>query len=215
MPISAPAKTPVHALLFDLGGVIVETSVDTMLRNLQAYSKFSLAQIRAAFTADAPYQQFERGEITTAQYYDHLAQTLRLNANHAQIEAGWNGILRGEIGETVQRLQALRARFGAKVPLYAFSNTNSAHQLAWPVTCPHVNTLFDQIFTSHTLGLRKPEPAAYHKVVQHIGLPAASILFFDDLQPNVDAGRAAGLQAVRVHGPADVALTLRQAGFLA
>ena len=215
MPISAPAKTPVHALLFDLGGVIVETSVDTMLRNLQAYSKFSLAQIRAAFTADAPYQQFERGEITAAQYYDHLAQTLHLNASHAQIEAGWNGILRGEIGETVQRLQALRARFGAKVPLYAFSNTNSAHQLAWPVTCPHVNTLFDQIFTSHTLGLRKPEPAAYHKVVQHIGLPAASILFFDDLQPNVDAGRAAGLQAVRVHGPADVALTLRQAGFLA
>ena len=214
MPISAPAKTPVHALLFDLGGVIVETSVDTMLRNLQAYSKFSLAQIRAAFTADAPYQQFERGEITTAQYYDHLAQTLHLNASHAQIEAGWNGILRGEIGETVQRLQALRARFGAKVPLYAFSNTNSAHQLAWPVTCPHVNTLFDQIFTSHALGLRKPEPAAYHRVVQHIGLPAASILFFDDLQPNVDAGRAAGLQAVRVHGPADVALTLQQAGFL-
>ena len=210
--VKPPTQAPVQALLFDLGGVIVNTSADTMLRAWAAYSRLSFDQLKAAFTGDQPYQQFERGEIAAAQFYDHLAQTLQLNASHAQIEAGWNAIFLGEISPTVQRIQALRTRFGAKLPLYAFSNTNAVHKKAWPATCPNVNTLFDQIFTSHALGLRKPELAAYNQVVQNIGLPAASILFFDDSHANVDAALAAGLQAVRVNGPADVEQALQQVG---
>ena len=214
MPVSAPVKTPVHALLFDLGGVIVDIDLQQVLQTWAAYSTLSLDEIRAAFTHDAPYQQFERGEIPAAAFYDHVALTLRLSASHAQIEAGWNAIFKGEITATVQRLKALRTRHGSRLPLYGFSNTNAVHQQAWPTTCPNVNTLFERLFTSHTLGLRKPEPAAYHQVVQHIGLPASTVLFFDDSPTNVDAAWAAGLQAVHVHGPADVAHALQQAGLL-
>ena len=214
LSVAAPANAQVQALLFDLGGVIVDIDLQRVLQPWAAYSALTLDDIRAAFTQDTPYQQFERGEIPAAAYYDHLAQTLRLSASHAQIEAGWNAIFKGEITATVQRLQALRTRHGSRLPLYGFSNTNAAHQQAWPATCPNVNTLFDCLFTSHTLGLRKPEPAAYRQVVQHIGLPASSVLFFDDSPTNVDAARAAGLQAVRVHGPTDVAQALQQAGLL-
>lgn len=211
---ATPATTPVQALLFDLGGVIVDIDLQRVFQTWAAYSTLGLDQLRAAFTQDVPYQQFERGQIPAATYYDHLAQTLRLTASHAQIEAGWNAIFKGEITATVQRIQALRTRHGSRLPLYGFSNTNAAHQQAWPATCPNVNTLFDRLFTSHTLGLRKPEPAAYQQVLQHMGVPAGSVLFFDDSPTNVDAALAAGLQAVRVHGPADVAQALQQAGLL-
>ena len=207
-------QAPVQALLFDLGGVIVDIDMHRVFKTWAAYSPLRWNEIQATFTQDTPYHQLERGEIEAAAYYDHVAQTLRLSASHAQIEAGWNAIFKGEITATVQRIQALRARHGSRLPLYGFSNTNAAHQQAWPATCPNVNTLFDRLFTSHTLGLRKPEPAAYQQVLQHMVVPAGSVLFFDDSPTNVDAALAAGLQAVRVHGPADVAQALQQAGLL-
>ena len=37
-----------------------------------------------------------------------------------------------------------------------------------------------------------------------IGLAPGSILFFDDLAENVEGARAAGMQAVQVHGIEDI-----------
>jgi glucose-1-phosphatase len=45
-------------------------------------------------------------------------------------------------------------------------------------------------------------------VLQAIGLPAPQVLLFDDLQPNVQAARALGLQAVLVRSPEDVRAAL-------
>ena len=49
---------------------------------------------------------------------------------------------------------------------------------------------FEKIFVSSTIGLRKPDAEAFHFVVGEIGVPAGRIVFFDDLQENVDAARA-------------------------
>ena len=48
-----------------------------------------------------------------------------------------------------------------------------------------------------------------------IGVPLASILFFDDLLENVEGARAAGLNVVHVRGPVDVRDALRHEGMIA
>jgi len=65
------------------------------------------------------------------------------------------------------------------------------------------------VFTSHEIGHRKPHPATFEHVLAAIDAPAAEVLLFDDLAPNVAAAQALGLQAVLVKGPEDVRSALR------
>jgi putative hydrolase of the HAD superfamily len=61
---------------------------------------------------------------------------------------------------------------------------------------------------SSTIGLRKPDAAAFRFVVKAIGVRAERILFFDDVLENVEGARACGLQTVHVRSRSDVAHAL-------
>lgn len=197
-------RTP-QALLFDLGGVLVDIDFGRAISAWAPYSALSPAELRTRFTYDFQYERHERGEIDAAEYFEHLAKTLQLDATHEQIEHGWTAIFVGEVRQTRVLVEGMRGI----LPCYAFTNTNATHMAAWSKLFPGVVDAFDKIFTSHELGLRKPERAAFDRICQLTGTPASSIVFFDDLPENVHAAKVAGLQAVLVRSPDDVAASLR------
>ena len=93
-----------------------------------------------------------------------------------------------------------------------FSNTNNAHAEYFSVIHADVLGHFREIFLSSSIGLRKPDAEAYDHVVKSIGLPAGRIVFFDDLDENVESARARGLKAVHVTSSGDVADALTALG---
>ena len=198
------------ALLFDLGGVLVDIDFKRALDAWAPYSSFSRAELATAFKADAQYERHERGEIDAPAYFEHLASTLRLVATQEVIERGWNAIFVGEITSTRLALEALRG----VVPCYAFTNTNASHMAEWTRQFPEVVAALDRIFASHQLGLRKPEKLAFEHVCELAGVQPSSIVFFDDLAENVAGAVKAGLQGVHVRGPQDVLKALHSFGFL-
>jgi epoxide hydrolase-like predicted phosphatase len=202
------ASEPPKALVFDLGGVLIDIDFTRALEAWAPHSSLSLAQLRQAFKHDMQYQQHERGEIDAAQYFDHLAATLQLNAPREEISRGWNAIFVGEIVEARKLVEAMREA----VPCYAFTNTNASHMATWTQLFPGVASAFDRIFASHELGLRKPEPAAFERVCQLIRVKAAATVFFDDLPDNVQAASQFGLQAFLVRSPKDIVHSLRSVG---
>src|SRR6202000_1411547 len=98
------------------------------------------------------------------------------------------------------------------LPLYAFSNTNGPHIAHFTKAFADMLGHFREVFLSSTIGLRKPDAAAYDHVVQAIGVPAERIVFFDDLDENVRGARERGLKAVRVTSSDDVAAALETLG---
>jgi len=198
----------VRALLFDLGGVVLDIDFNRAFEHWQPVSRLSLDEIKAGFRFDDAYQQHERGEITAAQYFTHLCNTLQLQEGHACIAEGWNAIFLGEISETLAMIQSARRQ----LPCYAFTNSNTAHQAAWSAMFPEVVQAFDRIFVSSDMGCRKPERQAFDHIARDIRVDPQAILFFDDLAENVAGAQAAGLQAVHVRGPADVRAALIEAG---
>jgi putative hydrolase of the HAD superfamily len=75
------------------------------------------------------------------------------------------------------------------------SNTNVLH---WRImndpTDPHYAVLsaLDYQFASHLIGARKPDERAYEHVERETRTPARAILFFDDVEENVEAARRRG-----------------------
>lgn len=200
--------TAVKALLFDLGGVVFEFDFAYALAHWAPRSALAPDALRQAFSHDEDYQRHERGELSSAQYFDTLRTKLLLQASDADIEAGWNAIFRSEISQTLDLIAAARHRY----PCFAFSNTNRSHHAAWRAAYPRIEATFDRVFVSSDIGLRKPERAAFEHVCREIGLPPTALLFFDDLEENVAGARACGLQAVRVTSPVDVRDALRRLG---
>ena len=196
---------PIEALLFDLGGVIVELDWERVFDHWARCAGKPLAPIRAGFGFDVPYQRHERGEIGAADYYESLRRSLQLDITDAQFDAGWKALFVDTIPETVKMIRAIRGH----IPLYLFSNSNAAHQEAWAARFADALEPFEKVFVSSEIGRRKPTRESFEHVAHEIGVSPASILFFDDMVENVEGARAAGLQAVHVRSPQDVRDALR------
>lgn len=198
------------ALLFDLGGVLVDIDFGRALKSWAVHSDLSFEELKREFRFDSQYEQHERGEMRANDYFDHLASTLKLTGTRADVERGWNAIFVGEIEATRKLVEAART----SIPCFAFSNTNASHMATWSKRFPEVANAFDQVFTSHEIGLRKPERAAFEHICRKTGYEAEAFLFFDDLPENVHAAAEVGLQAVLVRSPKDVADALAGYGWV-
>jgi putative hydrolase of the HAD superfamily len=98
------------------------------------------------------------------------------------------------------------------MPIYAFSNTNPPHVAHFSRTYADVLGHFREMYLSSSIGLRKPDAAAFDHVVNAIGVPAQRIVFFDDSAGNIEGARARGLIGVHVTSTEDVARTLAEIG---
>ena len=99
---------------------------------------------------------------------------------------------------------------GARIPIYAFSNSNVMHQVFWERKYAKTLGLFREVFVSCDLGLRKPESAAFRHVMAAIGTAPENVLFFDDTRENVDAARDIGMSAIQVGSITDIRTNVRE-----
>ncbi len=190
----------IDALLFDLGGVILEIDFNRVFEAWGAHSGVPAAVIRSRFQFDAVYESHERGQITAPAYFESLRASLGIDISDAQFTAGWNAIFRGEVPGVAALLRQLKER----LPLYVFSNTNATHHAYWAREFAGTLGYFQNVFVSSDLGRRKPEPEAFAVVASAIGMPFENILFFDDTDENVHSARRLGMHAVHVTSVADV-----------
>ena len=200
--------TPAHlspgsadALLFDLGRVVIDIDFSKALACWAAHAGCEPAAIAARFVRDQAYQDHEMGKLSDEAYFGGLRTSLGIALTDAQFLEGWNAIFAGEMPE----IDDLLARAGKRLPLYAFSNTNRPHVAHFSIAYASVLRHFRQLYLSSSIGLRKPDRAAYDHVIGAMGLPASRIVFFDDLAENIEGARACGLRAVHVRSSRDIA----------
>jgi enolase-phosphatase E1 len=116
-----------------------------------------------------------------------------------------DGTLKGHVYPDTP--EALHRWHAAGIPVHIYSSGSIAaqklifgHSLAGDLT-PLLSGYFDT-----TTGPKR-EPASYTRIAAALGLPPGDILFVSDMAPEIDAARAAGLQARlidRAGGPADL-----------
>ena len=196
----ASTEASTEALLFDLGGVVFGIDFEKAFSRWAEYAGVPVESIVARYRVDAWYERHERGEIEAAEYFDALRNTLGIGISDEEFAIGWNAIFEAEFAGAFELFERLSAR----MPIYAFSNSNAMHQGHWERKYAKTLDLFHDVFVSCELGLRKPDAAAFRQVSESIGIRPESILFFDDTLENVDGARGVGMSAVRVGEFADI-----------
>lgn len=195
----------VDALLFDLGGVVIEIDFDRVFSHWALSSDQSLEIIKSRFAFDSNYERHERGEIDAAEYFASLRKSMGINITDEEFIAGWNSLY---VGET-PGVSTLLSKVGEKLSIYAFTNSNFTHQLVWSKKFKQVLSLFREVFVSSEIGKRKPEPAAFHTISCEIGVQPENIMFFDDSPENIVGAKKVGMQTVHVRSPKDIEIGLK------
>ncbi|MGA7811096.1 HAD family hydrolase [Bradyrhizobium sp.] len=196
------------ALLFDLGRVVLDIDFSRAIACWAGHAGLEHSDVATRFVIDEAYHHHEVGKISDPDFFDSLRRSLGVALTDAQLLEGWNAIFTGEMPDVADLLP----RAARRMPLYAFSNTNPPHVAHFSVEYADLLGHFREVYLSSTIGLRKPDPAAYDHVVKAIGVPASRIVFFDDLAENIEAARAFGLKAVHVRSSNDIADALSALG---
>jgi glucose-1-phosphatase len=197
----AEAPPAIDALVFDLGGVLIDVDLGRAFAAWSAAAGVPAAALARRFSVDAACCAHERGEIDDRAYFAHLRRTLGVELAEADMLAGWNAV----IGEPSAGMEALVGRLARRRPLYVFSNTNPAHIAHFTPRCRRLLAHFRRTITSCELGRRKPEPEAFARLAAEIGAAPSRLAFFDDVEENVAGARRAGLHAFRASDPAGIA----------
>ncbi len=203
--MTAPlSPNSVDVLLFDIGRVVLDIRFDKVMAKWADDAGCTPAELAERFVVNDSFRHHEIGRIDDATFFAHLRQSLGIDLSDTQLLEGWNALFTGEM----PGIAPLLASAAARLPLYAFSNTNPAHVAYFTTEYADLLGHFREVFLSSTIGLRKPDAAAYDHVVKAIGVPASRILFFDDSAANIEGARARGLHAIHVTSTDDVARAL-------
>lgn len=205
------SHAPVQCVCFDAGGVIVRIcrSWEEGCRAAGLPVRDESRRLSSVPVRKGLVERYQKGEICCDDFARGVSEALAGAYTPAEIMAIHGAWILGEyegIGEVIDRIHA------AGVETAMLSNTNHSH---WEqMNAPGAFAGFQKIrrrHASHLLGLHKPDVEIYRALQERIGVPAAGILFFDDLPENVEAARQAGWMAAQVDPMGDTAAQITRA----
>ncbi len=197
----------IDAIIFDLGGVLIDWNPRHLYRTLFA-DEAEMERFLAEVCTPAWNLEQDRGRPWAQAIAELSAQHPEKAELIAAYRARWPEMLNGAIAGTVALLERLDQ---AGVPLYALTNWSAE-------TWPYAERLFPflarfrGIVVSGRIGMVKPEPAIYRHALARYGLAPQRTLFIDDAPRNVEGARAVGLNAIRFVGAEALARDLARYG---
>jgi putative hydrolase of the HAD superfamily len=197
-----------EVLLFDLGGVIVDVASRAEIHAWMP-TTLDLSQWTERRPAEHVFEAFETGLLTPEEFGQRFVAEFPLTTTPEVFLTAFESWNKGLLPGAIELLAELRKQYR----LAALSNTNALHwrRLEGEFGIPG---LFERVFTSHELSLRKPDAAIYLHVTAALDVRPESVLFFDDNTVNVEAAIRIGMQAACVRGPEGVRAYLEEQGLL-
>lgn len=188
LPPDLPPADRIDAVLFDLGGVLVQLFPERFLRRLGERAAGWTPDLR--FFAEEAYHRFARGEIDPRGFHAAVEARLGVGWSFPEFARAWCDVFE-EIPSSVDALRRLYRRR----PLWVLSNTDPLHFEAIRRRWDWADR-FDGRVLSYEVGAEKPDPVFFEAFLRASRLDPGRCLFFDDLGPNLAAARAAGIVAV-------------------
>jgi 2-haloacid dehalogenase len=182
---------PIDAVVFDLGGVLIDWDPRRLYRKLLA-DEAAVEEFLATVTTPEWNAEQDRGRP----FAEGVAELVERYPAHAEAIAAyhdrWEEMLGGEVPGTVEILAELRA---AGVPLYALSNWSAETFRLTRGRFPFLEW-FDGLVVSGEERVAKPDRRIFDLLLQRFGLVLAATLFVDDSPANVAAALELGMDAV-------------------
>ena len=194
-----PALQNIRHIIFDLDGVLLNIDYGATEK---AFIDLGIPDFGARYSQlaqSALFDELETGRLDRSAFIAAVrAFDQSLNLSEAQIEKAWNAMLLDFPLRRLQLLQQLRGHYD----LFLLSNTNEIHELAFNAILsgshglPSIATLFDRVYFSHRVGMRKPDEVVFRHILEENELRPEHTLFIDDSPQHIETAQRLGIQTI-------------------
>lgn len=198
-----------RAVILDLGNVIVGLDFPRAYRAAASLTGHSAGEIPELIRAANLARPYERGELTSEEFYLRFCRALDLKISYSEFVDLWSDMFQPEPILTDGLLREL----AATTKLLMLSNTNEIHFEFIRGRYPLVRHFHDFVL-SYRVGAMKPDAAIYLDAVRRAGCEPGECFFVDDIEENIAAARQLGIDAEIFRSANELEAQLRQRGVL-
>lgn len=187
----------IKAIVFDAGGVLLDLNLErcrNAFKDILGYNRID--ELLDPCLQKGIYGDMEEGRITSEEFRRQVLAESKPGSTPEMVDACMAALLDGIVPEKVTYLNLLKERY----PLYLLSNNN---EIAW--ACFHtifrrdgipIPETFKDCFLSYRMGLLKPNPEIFLKVIESLGLQPDEILYIDDSRANAVSAARVGMNSL-------------------
>ena len=198
-------KSDIKNLIFDLGGVILDLSIEDTLKTFASLAGVERNIIDKLYAIAPEFLSYETGHISDKEFRSFINQQCTVPGTDASIDKCWNAMLRGLPKQKLDLILALREKYN----VFLLSNTNAIHLKyindvmlpSVPGALPSLADYFHRAYYSHIMGKRKPHAEIFEEVLAESKLNAAETLFLDDNHDNIVGASKVGINTAFVNTP--------------
>lgn len=209
------------AVIFDLGGVIVEQPQKALAKYGKQLSlpDFFFESVMIKGRPDNAFCKMERGELTVTQFCEAFEKECHAHAKETNVtltsDFSGHDLFKSfsqtlPVPEIMNAIAVLKNK-GMKLCLLTnnyIDDTDERGLMAAGVL--NLRFLFDHVLESCRLGLRKPDPKVFQEACRRLQVQPEEAIFLDDIGPNVKSARALGISTILVKNPKEALEELKE-----
>jgi putative hydrolase of the HAD superfamily len=180
-------------IIFDLGNVLIDLNEKLTVNSFgSGISAFYHSKMNPDFVKTA--HKFERGQISASEFKKTVSDIYNLNLSDFDFDNSWNAMILFMPDYRIKFLEKIKNKYR----IFVLSNINDIHYNHLIKSDYWKPELFEKVYFSHLIGMRKPEPEIYLKVLNENNLTANETIFVDDNLENIEAAKKLGIHSIQI-----------------
>lgn len=197
-------------IILDLGGVILDVSYEGAVNAFKRLGVENFDELFSKKKQEHFFDNYEKGIIADEEFRDEIRKHIPKLLSDEQIDKAWNELIYTVPPPRMEFLMHLRNKYR----LFLLSNTNKIHIKAFTEILDNqfgkniFMQLFDKIYFSCNVHMRKPDAEIFEFVINENKLKTEETIFIDDSIQHVEGAKKAGLPAYHLDLSKDTLETL-------
>lgn len=190
-------------LIFDLGNVIIDIDYQRSMNQIKSLVPTNIHDRVDYFYLTDFHKEYEKGKMDSDTFRLNVKEYFEQNWTDTEVDLLWNSLLGNIPPSRIELIRKLKNHFQIGI----LSNTNGIHieavnqMLQRDFGLDSFHHLVDHVFYSHEMGLAKPQQEIYQTMLEKLSTRGEKVIFFDDLEANVQGAKSCGIKAIHVTGP--------------
>ena len=196
----------IRNLVFDLGNVLIEWNSEKILTFFEP-EKERRQLLRRAIFESGVWHQTDKGELSLKEACDEVLVQLDDSYHPAVQNIFYNWYEIVEVYSGLQEQILLWAEQGYRI--YILSTTCEIFYRIEKAGLLPIYPLLSGYILSSEVGVVKPEPEIYQKLLKKYGIEPTESVFIDDIQANLDTAAELGFETILAERESDNILAMQ------
>lgn len=185
----------IHAIFFDIGGVLARTIDPAPRQRLAARFGMSASTLLELVYGGESGTRAQRGEIPLDQHWQTVCNSLHIPVSDLDAfrEEFWGGDVIDQ--DLIAYLRELHGTYRTGLISNAFGDVRQAVS-EWGFA-----DALDTMVFSAEVGLLKPDPRIFHLALESLDLQPNQAVFIDDFLHNIESARSVGMHGIHFREP--------------